>query len=105
MKCPVGTIRCTEFSESAATLALHIPEKTARTTLRGENDDRPRSECLTRGVALAGPLPPEIQSYITFTGGISANSKSVDGAKELMAFLKSPTAIRVMRSQGMEPGE
>ena len=59
----------------------------------------------TRGVALAGPLPPEIQSYITFTGGISAHSKSVDAAKELMAFLKSPTAIRVMRSQGMEPGE
>jgi molybdate transport system substrate-binding protein len=59
----------------------------------------------TRGVALAGPLPPEIQSYVTFTGGISANSKSVDAAKQLMAFLKSPTAIRVMRSQGMEPGE
>ena len=59
----------------------------------------------TRGVALAGPLPSEIQSYITFTGGISAHSKSVDAVKELMAFLKSPTAIRVMRSQGMEPGE
>jgi molybdate transport system substrate-binding protein len=59
----------------------------------------------TRGVALAGPLPPEIQSYVTFTGGISANSKSVDATKELMAFLKSPTAMSVMRSQGMEPGE
>jgi molybdate transport system substrate-binding protein len=59
----------------------------------------------TRGVTLAGPLPPEIQSYITFTGGISAHSKSVDAAKELMAFLKSPAATRVMRSQGMEPGE
>jgi molybdate transport system substrate-binding protein len=57
----------------------------------------------TPGVALAGPLPPEIQSYITFTGGISANSKSVDAVKELVAFLKSPAAIAVMRSQGMEP--
>ena len=28
----------------------------------------------TPGVALAGPLPPEIQSYITFTGGISTKS-------------------------------
>jgi molybdate transport system substrate-binding protein len=59
----------------------------------------------TRGVALAGPLPSEIQSYVTFTGGISTNSKSIDAAKELMAFLKSPSAQSVMRSQGMEPGE
>jgi hypothetical protein len=37
----------------------------------------------TEGVALAGSLPSEIQSYITFTGGISANSQSIDAAKEL----------------------
>ena len=58
----------------------------------------------THGVVLAGPLPSEIQSYITFTGGISAKSKSIDAAKELMTVLKSPAAIDVMRSQGMEPG-
>jgi hypothetical protein len=27
----------------------------------------------TPGVKLVGPLPPEIQSYVTFTAGISAN--------------------------------
>jgi molybdate transport system substrate-binding protein len=59
----------------------------------------------TPGVALVGPLPPEIQSYITFSGGISAHSQSVDAARELMAFLKSPAAIAVMRAQGMEPAE
>ncbi len=59
----------------------------------------------TPGVALAGPLPSEIQSYITFTGGISANSTSMQAAKELMGVLKSRTAIRIMKSQGMEPGE
>ena len=58
----------------------------------------------TEGVALAGPLPSEIQSHITFTGGISATSKSIDAAKDLMAALESPLAVRVMRSQGMEPG-
>lgn len=58
----------------------------------------------TDGVALAGPLPSEIQSYITFTGGISATSKSIDAAKDLIAALKSPLAGRVMKSQGMEPG-
>lgn len=59
----------------------------------------------TDDVALAGPLPPEIQSYISFTGGISASSKSIDAAKDLMTVLKSPMAIGIMRSQGMEPGK
>ena len=59
----------------------------------------------TEGVALAGPLPSEIQSYISFTGGISASSKSIDTAKDLMTVLRSPTAIGIMRSQGMEPGK
>jgi len=59
----------------------------------------------TPGVALAGPLPPEIQSYVMFVGGISADSKSVDSAMELMTLLKSPAAISIMRSQGMEPGQ
>ena len=48
---------------------------------------------------------PKFQSYITFTGAISANSQSIDAAKELMEVFKSPTAIGVMRSQGMEPGK
>jgi molybdate transport system substrate-binding protein len=58
----------------------------------------------TPGVVLAGPLPAEIQSYITFTGGISAHTKSLGAAKELLATLKSPPAVRVMKSQAMEPG-
>ena len=59
----------------------------------------------TDGVSLAGPLPSEIQSYITFTGGIGADSKSIDAAQALIRALKSPAAISVMRSQGMDPGE
>jgi molybdate transport system substrate-binding protein len=58
----------------------------------------------TQGVTLAGPLPPEIQSYITFTGGISANSQASDAAEELLRMLQGPAATAVMRSQGMEPG-
>ena len=57
----------------------------------------------TRGVELAGPLPAEIQSYITFTGGISANAASAAAARELMAVLNSQAAAGIMRSQGMEP--
>lgn len=58
----------------------------------------------TQGVTLAGPLPPEIQSFITFTGGISAHSQASDAAKELLRMLQDPAAAAVMRSQGMEPG-
>ena len=57
----------------------------------------------TDGVALAGPLPSEIQSYITFTAGISASSKSIDAATQLLTVLKSPAAIDVMRSRGWCP--
>ncbi len=57
----------------------------------------------TPGVELVGPLPPEIQSYVVFTAGVSANSRVSDAAKQLMKFLTGPTAIPVIRAQGMEP--
>jgi molybdate transport system substrate-binding protein len=58
----------------------------------------------TPGVELVGPLPPEIQYYTVFVGGISAKSKAPDAARELIKFLTGPIAIPVIRSQGMEPG-
>ena len=57
----------------------------------------------TSGVDLVGPLPPELQSYIVFAGGVSAKSKAPDAARELIRFLKGP-AVPVIRAQGMEPG-
>jgi molybdate transport system substrate-binding protein len=56
----------------------------------------------TPGVELAGPLPPEIQYYITFTAGVSANSKAPEAARELIKFLTGPSAIPVIAAQGME---
>jgi molybdate transport system substrate-binding protein len=58
----------------------------------------------TPGVELVGPLPPEIQFYTTFVAGISADSKAPDAARDLIKFLRGPTAIPVMKAQGMEPG-
>jgi len=58
----------------------------------------------TPGVELVGPLPPEIQSYVTFTAGISAKSKSPEAARDLIKFLTGPTATPVIKAQGMEPG-
>jgi len=57
----------------------------------------------TPGVTLAGPLPDEIQNYVVFAAGVSAQSRAVRVAKDLLSFLMSPAARAVMRSQGMQP--
>ena len=57
----------------------------------------------TPGVALAGPLPPELQSYHTFTAGVSAQSTVAGPALDLIRFLSGPVARRVMERQGMDP--
>jgi hypothetical protein len=38
-----------------------------------------------------------------FTGGVSANSRVADAAKQLLKFLTGPTVFPVIRAQGMEP--
>jgi molybdate transport system substrate-binding protein len=58
----------------------------------------------TPGVELVGPLPPGLQRYYAFSGAVSATSKVPNAAVALMRFLKGPAAIRVIRSQAMEPG-
>src|SRR5262249_31485393 len=56
----------------------------------------------TPGVELVGPLPAEIQLYTSFAGAVSTTSKSAV-ARDLLIFLKGPTAISVIKAQGMEP--
>jgi molybdate transport system substrate-binding protein len=58
----------------------------------------------TPGVVLVGPLPEELQNYLIFTAGISSKSNASGAARDLIKFLTSPAAIRVIKSQGMEPG-
>ena len=55
------------------------------------------------GVELAGPLPPEIQSYTVFPGAVVANAKESAGAAALLKFLASPEAVRVLKVKGLEP--
>jgi molybdate transport system substrate-binding protein len=56
----------------------------------------------TPGVELAGPLPPEIQSYVTFAAAVSSRARAPDAARQLIAFLRGPSAARVIVAQGME---
>src|SRR5687768_4774694 len=56
---------------------LDLSEKDVRVLLAGC--------CLSRqGVAFAGPLPPEIQSHLTFTAGVSMNARAPEAAKQLI---------------------
>jgi molybdate transport system substrate-binding protein len=56
------------------------------------------------GAQLVGPLPGEFNSVTKFTAGIGAGSKASDAVKTLVQFLKSPAALAVFKSKGLEPG-
>jgi molybdate transport system substrate-binding protein len=58
----------------------------------------------TPGVELVGPLPAEVQSYISFAGAVGTNSRAPNAARDLLKFLTGPDAVPVIKSQGMEPG-
>ena len=52
---------------------------------------------------LAGWLPPELQSYIVFTGSIGAAAKQPADARTLLNLLTSPAAVALFKAQGFEP--
>jgi molybdate transport system substrate-binding protein len=54
-------------------------------------------------VTLIGWLPPELQSYIVFTGSIGTAAKQPEAAQTLLSLLTSPAAIAFAKSQGFEP--
>ena len=56
------------------------------------------------GAELAGPLPPDIQSYTYFSAAVSKASKDADAAKAFVKFLAAPSALAVIKAKGMEPG-
>jgi molybdate transport system substrate-binding protein len=57
-----------------------------------------------RGVALVGPLPAEVQSYVVLTGVVGAQAKDAALAREFLQFLTAPAVRPVYRSKGLEPG-
>jgi molybdate transport system substrate-binding protein len=56
------------------------------------------------GVYTVGPIPSEIQFFITFTGGVGAHAQQPDAASQLMKLLTAPEIVPLIRSKGMEPG-
>src|SRR6266478_4153199 len=55
-----------------------------------------------KGVELAGPVPGDLQSYISFAGGVATNSHNADAAKALIKFITSPAAAPTLKAKGEE---
>ena len=56
-----------------------------------------------KGIDLLGPLPPEVQVYTVFTGGIVSASRQQEEAAALLRFLASPQARPAVIDSGLEP--
>jgi molybdate transport system substrate-binding protein len=57
-----------------------------------------------KGAELVGPLPPGVQVTTVFVAAIGAQSRQPAAAREMIAFLGAPEAVRVIEAAGMEPG-
>jgi molybdate transport system substrate-binding protein len=57
-----------------------------------------------KGIDYVGPLPADVQHVSVFAGGVFAAAKAPDAAKALIAFIKAPQAVPVIKSKGLEPG-
>ena len=54
------------------------------------------------GIELVGPLPAELQSYVSFRAGVSANSKNAEAGKALVEYLAGRKAAAVFKAKGLE---
>jgi len=52
---------------------------------------------------LAGPLPPELQVYSTFSAAVAVDAKSRAAAQAFVATLKSPAAKAILTARGLQP--
>lgn len=56
------------------------------------------------GAEFIGPFPPELQTYVVFTAGISPNAGDAQAAQAFVQFFSAPLALPILKSTGMEPG-
>jgi molybdate transport system substrate-binding protein len=56
-----------------------------------------------QGIAVLGPLPPEIQNVTVFAAGVASMSTQPEQTAALIAYLASPQTAEVKQAQGMEP--
>ncbi|HXA66278.1 MAG TPA: substrate-binding domain-containing protein [Bryobacteraceae bacterium] len=56
-----------------------------------------------KGVELVGPVPKELQSYVSFRGGVSAHTKNAEASRAVVKFFTSSKAAAAYRARGLEP--
>ena len=56
------------------------------------------------GLEVVGPFPAELQQEVVFTTAPALDTKQAEAAKALIAYLKSPEAVAVLKAKGMTPG-
>ena len=56
------------------------------------------------GLDVVGPFPAELQQEIVFTAAPASETKEGDAAKALIAYLRSPDVITILKAKGMTPG-
>ena len=57
---------------------------------------------MTEGVRLVGLLPPELQSYMLFSGAVAADSPSPEPALAFLRFLCDPARRNHWEAAGFE---
>jgi molybdate transport system substrate-binding protein len=55
------------------------------------------------GIDIVGPLPPEVQKFTVFSGGIATGASEPAAGQALIAFLASPAAAPVLTNSGLVP--
>jgi molybdate transport system substrate-binding protein len=55
------------------------------------------------GIDVVGPLPAELQSVTQFTAAIPTNASHPAAGRDVIDFLTTPHAKRVIRAKGLEP--
>jgi molybdate transport system substrate-binding protein len=54
------------------------------------------------GIDIVGPLPGELRDTIVFAAAVMGSAKEAEAAKALISFLRTPEAVAVFRTKGME---
>src|SRR5262245_49513243 len=59
----------------------------------------------TRGIDVVGPIPRELQAYVSFESAISSNASAPSVARKLLDLVRESETGAVIRRKGMEPWE
>jgi molybdate transport system substrate-binding protein len=55
------------------------------------------------GVEVVGPLPAQLQSYVSFAAGVGVKAANAEAGKAVIKFLTSTAAAQAFKPKGMEP--